>query len=369
MRDLNMWRQSVVALAVLTGLVACATPTLRQVQVDPAAAAKEAYKQREMALIALAEDTARLYRVQHRIAVAARHDCADNLAPAVGIFPLSRTTVGADYRAVAGTALGLADAPQLYDVVPGSPADRAGLRRGDIVRGIGGVRIPENEHANARIVEMMGGTANWPGGIPFVVERDGQRLSVSVHPDAMCGHPVTLTRHDMVNAFADGQQVIITQGLMRFAPNDDELALVVAHEYAHNLLLHNDAKRQNATAGLLVGLVFDVLAAAVGVNTQAGFSKIGAASGAQAYSQEFESEADILGLYIFARAGFDLSRGPNFFRRLGAANPNSIEYASSHPTTVHRVLALEQVAAEIETKRRTGLSLLPEAVGDSGGFR
>ena len=317
-----------------------------------------------MALIALVEDHVRLYRVQQRIGVAAQRDCGGHTVPAVGIFVLNQATVGSEFRAVAGTALGLGSAAELVDVVPGSPADRAGLRRGDIVRSIGKVRIPENEGATERVAEMINGTANWPGGIPFVIERDGQRMALSVQPDTQCAYPVTLTRQVTVNAFADGSQVIITQGLLRFTPNDDELALVLAHEYAHNLLRHGEAKRQNATTGALVGLVFDVLAAAAGVNTQGGFSNIGASAGAGAYSQDFESEADYMGLYIFARAGFDLSRGPNFFRRLGAANPNSIAYATSHPTTVHRVLALEQVAREIEAKRVAGLPLLPDAGDD-----
>ena len=356
-------RMVLIGLA-FTAIAACAGPTLKQVQVDPAAARQEIYKQREMALIALVEDHVRLYRVQQRISIAAHRDCAGHTVPAVGIFVLNQATVGSEFRAVAGTALGLGSAAELVDVVPGSPADRAGLRRGDIVRSIGNVRIPENEAATERVAEMIGGTANWPGGIPFVIERDGQRMALSVEPDTQCAYPVNLTRQDMVNAFADGKQVIITQGLLRFTANDDELALVLAHEYAHNLLRHGEAQRQNATTGALVGLVFDVLAAAAGVNTQGGFSDIGASAGAGAYSQDFESEADYMGLYIFARAEFDLSRGPNFFRRLGAANPNSIAYATSHPTTVHRVLALEQVAREIEAKRVAGLPLLPDAGDD-----
>ena len=302
-------RMVLIGLA-FTAIAACAGPTLKQVQVDPAAARQEIYKQREMALIALVEDHVRLYRVQQRISIAAHRDCAGHTVPAVGIFVLNQATVGSEFRAVAGTALGLGSAAELVDVVPGSPADRAGLRRGDIVRSIGNVRIPENEAATERVAEMIRGTANWPGGIPFVIERDGQRMALSVEPDTQCAYPVNLTRQDMVNAFADGKQVIITQGLLRFTANDDELALVLAHKYAHNLLRHGEAQRQNATTGALVGLVFDVLAAAAGVNTQGGFSDISASAGAGAYSQDFESEADYMGLYIFARADSISPGGP-----------------------------------------------------------
>jgi hypothetical protein len=342
-------------------LAACVGPTLKRVPVDPAAAALEANKQREMALLALAEDTLRLYRIQIRVAGAAAPDCGDHVVPSVGVFAINRDTISADLRSAAGPALGLDGRSKVLEIVPGSPAEKAGLRRGDYIVAIGGKRIPHNDQATIRIMEMIDGTANWPGGIPFTVERGGQTFTVKVPPRPMCAFPVNLVRGDEVNAFADGERVIINQGLVRFARGDDELAMVVAHEYAHNILAHIDAQQANATAGALVGLVFDVLAAAAGVNTQGGFSDIGAATGAGVHSQGFESEADYMGLYILARAGYDMSSGINFFRRVAAANPRSITYASSHPTSVHRVIALENAAAEIKSKQIAGLPLSPDA--------
>ena len=41
-------------------------------------------------------------------------------------------------------------------------------------------------------------------------------------------------------AFADGTKVFLTRGMMRFAQSDEELALVVAHETAHNIMGHID---------------------------------------------------------------------------------------------------------------------------------
>jgi predicted Zn-dependent protease len=37
--------------------------------------------------------------------------------------------------------------------------------------------------------------------------------------------------------------------MLRFTGKDDELAVVVAHEIAHNAMGHIDAKKKNATLG------------------------------------------------------------------------------------------------------------------------
>ncbi len=71
-----------------------------------------------------------------------------------------------------------------------------------------------------------------------------------------------------------------------FARNDDELALVIAHEMAHNLMKHIEAKKQNAMGGFLADLALAVLTR--GAYKDANFAN----AAGQAYSQEFESEAD-----------------------------------------------------------------------------
>lgn len=88
-----------------------------------------------------------------------------------------------------------------------------------------------------------------------------------------------------------------------------------------------------------------------------GFAKIGAS----AYSQEFEAEADYVGLYLMANAGLPISDAPSFWRRMAAANPKSIKanHSSSHPSTSYRMVALEEAVREIQGKIDSGESLTP----------
>jgi predicted Zn-dependent protease len=96
------------------------------------------------------------------------------------------------------------------------------------------------------------------------------------------------------------------------------------------------------------------------VNTGGEFTKQGGAAGAMTYSQDFEREADYVGLYILARSGRPFANSPNFWRRMAQESPGSIKYASSHPTSAERFVRLEKVVAEIEGKQAQGAPLLPE---------
>ena len=68
-----------------------------------------------------------------------------------------------------------------------------------------------------------------------------------------------LTRDNIVNAFADGKSIIMTQGMMDYAKDDNELAIVVAHELAHNDRGHLDAKKKNTMIMGSIGLILDLV--------------------------------------------------------------------------------------------------------------
>lgn len=177
-----------------------------------------------------------------------------------------------------------------------------------------------------------------------------------------CDYPVKLTDDQEVNAFADGKQVYIPVGMLKFAESDDELAYVISHELAHNMLNHMGKKRGNAALGTVVDVL---LTAATGVSTQGAFGK----AARQAYSQGFESEADYLGMYIAASAGYDTSLGPLFWRRMAIENPAGIikRYNSTHPSTPERFVALTKTIGEIQTKYDQGLAMAPNSIDGPQG--
>ena len=164
-----------------------------------------------------------------------------------------------------------------------------------------------------------------------------------------------LVPEDSINAKSDGKNIIFTNGLVRFCENNDELAFVISHEIAHNVLGHISKKKGNVA----IGTVFDVLlAVGLGVNTGGAFGKMGGA----AYSKGFEFEADYAGLYIAARAGIDVSSASNFWRRMAAEHPKSTEknFGASHPSHPERFIAMDNTVKEIKEKQKIGKPLIPE---------
>jgi predicted Zn-dependent protease len=147
--------------------------------------------------------------------------------------------------------------------------------------------------------------------------------------------------------------------MVDFAKNDNHLAFVIAHEFAHNIMQHIAATRQNVTIGALLGTVADVAAGAAGANTQGLFGKVGSQQGLLKYSAAFEAEADYVGLYILARAGYKIEDAPDFWRIMSQANPDSVYVSSTHPTNPARTIAMGKTVAEIRAKQKAGQPLIP----------
>jgi predicted Zn-dependent protease len=185
------------------------------------------------------------------------------------------------------------------------------------------------------------------------VLRDGKNMELPVQTVMRCAFDAMLSPTDIINAFADGKHITITKGMMRFTQDDTELELVIAHELAHDAMKHMDKKLGNR----ILGAIVDGLLASRGIQTGGAFGNASAGS----YSQEFESEADYVGLYMMARAGGNIEEAPKFWRRMAAENPGSIsERNSSHPTTPYRFTALEKTVLEIREKQKAGVPVLPE---------
>jgi predicted Zn-dependent protease len=177
-----------------------------------------------------------------------------------------------------------------------------------------------------------------------------------------CIYKFELTKEGQpINAYADGKKIYVTPSMMRFANTDADLAVVLGHEYAHNVMEHITSKKSNIALGSLLGKAVDLLASSQGIGTGGAFSNIGTNIGAFYYSQSFEKEADYVGLYVTALSGYAIEPAPHFWRRMSLKDTSAIvEESSTHPTTPERFVMLKKVIIEINKKRKLKLPLLPE---------
>jgi Zn-dependent protease with chaperone function len=343
-----------IAIVMLAGLVSACAPTTKWANVDNAMVAAEREKQMELAAESYLKEVGRLEDVSTKVLMGATALCGEKVKPIVGAAWMSKNEASGGMKEAIIKRFGLTDnAMKAVMVAANSPAAVAGLKVGDELVSFNGTKATTKKQFADVALAALKDKGKWP--VKIAVLRDGKMVDISVTPKDSCDYPVELADQDIVNAFADGKKIYVTKGMMRFINDDRELALVISHELAHNTMGHIDKKRGNAMIGGLV----DVLAAAYGVNTQGAFSKMTGA----AYSQDFEMEADYVGLYAMALSGAEVDGVANFWRRLGAANPGSIGqqgYFSSHPSSPERFLAIEKAAAEIKAKRLAGKPLRPE---------
>ena len=174
-----------------------------------------------------------------------------------------------------------------------------------------------------------------------------------------CNFTFKLEQKEALNAYADGKQIVVTPTMMRFAQSDDWLGIVLSHEYAHNIMGHVNAKMQNATAGMLAGTLADMLAQSQGISTGGQLGKIGAQTASEAFSPEFEEEADYVGMYVMAMAGYDISQASALWRAMTAADPTGAFLRGSHPANPERYVLLEQTKNEIIQKVKNSQILAP----------
>jgi predicted Zn-dependent protease len=170
-----------------------------------------------------------------------------------------------------------------------------------------------------------------------------------------------LVNSKTLNAFTTGgQHVYIYNELLQKAQSEDELAAVMAHEFAHIYCRHVAKGMTRQTEGAAVGAVGALAGAAVGGNTasQVGGGLAGAA--AQFLNQGFtrgdEDEADKYGFSFYIRAGWDPQHFADFFQRMiDMGLDTAPQYASDHPTLASRVAKTQERVAHVdprETDRR-----------------
>ena len=304
---------------------------------------------------------ARLSRVDSvafRIRTANRADCKQSVSAQIGLYAVTPQSLPHKYRSYSAEALNLTwQRPTAISVVDGAPAAQAGIVAGDEIVAFDGEPTPVNG--------TPGWIADWlrhNGEKPVRVDlrHEGADRTVTVTPVMGCAIPINYVTADEVNAFTDGSRIVINSAIVNLTRTDAELAVIIGHELAHANLGHNEKRMVNTVLGAVGGAAVDVGFLTGGMTTGGAFTRAFARAGAKAYSIAFEREADYVGAYYAARAGYELSGAEEIWRTLGRSHPGSIGFAGTHPTTPERFIQMQKVADEIADKQRRHLPLVPE---------
>ncbi|MEC7274183.1 MAG: M48 family metallopeptidase [Verrucomicrobiota bacterium] len=187
-----------------------------------------------------------------------------------------------------------------------------------------------------------------------MVQRVGKRIAqVAMHdmPNAKWDF-VVFDNDELINAFAmPGGKVAVYTGIFQAIKSDEDLAVVIGHEVAHVAAGHSNervSQRLLAAGGALA------LQLGTGDMDSVDRRFLLAAYGAGAtvgvilpYSRHHENEADQIGLFYAAKAGYDPRAAIGFWERMDALKEGlPPEFLSTHPSGGTRTRRLEQYMPE-----------------------
>lgn len=153
---------------------------------------------------------------------------------------------------------------------------------------------------------------------------------------------VNLIGANQINAFCmpGGKIAFYTGILQTLKLSDDEVAMVMGHEIAHALREHaRERMGKNAATGIGANLLSQVLGLGdIGQTV----TQYGAQLLTLKFGREDESEADLVGMELAARAGYNPRAAVSLWQKMGAANKGSPpEWLSTHPSGNARIAQIE----------------------------
>ena len=287
----------------------------------------------------------RVEAVSFRLRKAAARDCAKQnaTAPELGLIVWSLANFeNPDDRAYLQSTFALTGGVTVALAVDGSPAAAAGLKKGDVITRMNGKSVNDGKGATERFITRSNAAAR-EGPVTLRLSDDKE---ATLTPETVCKFLTLLVRSPETNAAADGRVLAITSGLFDLTRSDDELALVLGHELAHNVLGHLKKPSPNNPGGILDAFMRATIGTAV------------AAAKSPPYSVAAEKEADYAGLYFMARAGYDFTAAEAFWHRLNKTT-RATSVVKTHPSGAERLRAMRSAIAEIKAKQKANKSIEP----------
>jgi beta-barrel assembly-enhancing protease len=293
---------------------------------DPAKA--EAYRY-------LAAQDLRLASIAYRLAHANREFCADKQKNYGWV--LHDIAQYKDQKTVKAV-FGFSTPIQISGIIPGGPASAAGLSADDgivsvfsqtaksepgtpVKKGSSYARLGEFKSSLQAVADSAP-----DGGAVMVTYTNGGGPNelITIRPTTVCSYDIQIDTANGLSADADGKIISVTLGMVQYVLDDAQLAAVVAHEMAHNLLRHREKLDQQKVKR--------------GIGRMFGKSKQRILAS--------EIEADQLSVWLMINAGYDPRAAIDFWARYGPQHNDLILSDGTHLSWEKRISLLQK---EIDT--------------------
>jgi membrane-associated protease RseP (regulator of RpoE activity) len=268
----------------------------------------------------------RMNRVAWPILAAATPRCERlGLAGAtIGIAAVNIANFPPERRDWARNLLHLGLRPRVLFVPERTPAYDAGIRDGDAILAVNGAAIAETEDAPGEITRRIKDAIKIDAPIRLEASRDGRTITAPVRPVTVCRLAIHAAESPEIEAVFKGDRAAVTSGLARFAVDDGDLGLLLAHGIAHVILEAEGAD-----------------------TTSLRFNNAG--------SPDVERAADKLSLELAGLAGYPTGRAADLWERLRDASPAPARtsMAALHPITPERLATLRAAGVPARASQLT----------------
>ncbi|GAA6142655.1 M48 family metallopeptidase [Hydrogenophaga sp. 5NK40-0174] len=160
---------------------------------------------------------------------------------------------------------------------------------------------------------------------------------------------VSAIQSEDINAFCmpGGKIVFFTGILEKLDLTEDEVAMIMGHEMAHALREHS---REQIAKGMATSLTLRIGAELIGLGDWGGVAAdIGSDLLTLKFSRDNETEADLVGLELAARAGYRPDAGVSLWQKMEKAKEGaSLAFLSTHPSGSNRIRTLERNAPKVQ---------------------
>ena len=294
----------------------------------------------------------RIYRIAAPLIIKNAVLCRTQARPLLGFTAKNQYSYPHELTAAARQNLGLDERLQVMQILDGSGAIRAGLKRGDILQTIQDLAIPTGPQAEPETARMLSPILKNLSEINITVIRQNQPITVNVPLTLACAFAIDVGNAQHVNAYADGRRILLTRGLLDSFAADEDVAVIIAREIAHNVLQHAKQLQQMATLSMVIDNLLLFKPDQIAANSS---------NGIKITPEKMDQEADRLALFILARAGYDIATFTRVMQKL-AQTPNSsqaLTYLTLHPWTEGRQSVIQATIKEIRQKQSTKKALVP----------
>ncbi|HEY1306278.1 MAG TPA: M48 family metallopeptidase [Vicinamibacterales bacterium] len=190
------------------------------------------------------------------------------------------------------------------------------------------------------------------------VAQVGTKLAAAIPPEFR--HPeftftFRVVNQKEINAFAlPGGPMFLNRGMIEAAMSEGEMAGVMAHEISHVALRHGTAqatKGQKFQIGSILGQVAGAVVGGTAGSVISQGTQLTLGTYFLKYSREYESQADILGAQILARAGYQPREMANMFKTIEAEGGGQTpQFLSDHPNPKNRYEAITREAGSLRVQ-------------------